>query len=76
MTYQVLGRTTIATLLASTRQGLFFLPLIVLLPPSFGLIGLQSAQPIAEAGSFLICGWFVLRFRHEVAELAAHRINN
>ena len=75
MTYQVLGRTTIATLLASTRQGLFFLPMILLLPPTFGLIGLQSAQPLAEVGSFLICGWFVLRFRHEVSELAAHKIS-
>lgn len=68
MTYQVLGRAGIATLLASTRQGLFFLPFILILPNAFGLIGLQTAQPLAELCSFLICAWFVVKFRLEVAE--------
>lgn len=73
MTYQVLGRAGIATLLASSRQGLFFLPLVLTLPQAFGLIGLQAAQPLAEACSFLLCGWFVLKFRLEAAERASGR---
>ncbi len=73
MTYQVLGRTGVATLLASTRQGLFFIPAIVFLPAAFGLTGLQAAQPAAEVLSFVVCGWYVLRFRHEVKQKAAFK---
>ena len=73
MTYQVLGRTAVATLLASTRQGLFFLPCILILPTLFGLTGLQSAQPVAELCSAVICGFFAVRFRHEVREKIRHK---
>lgn len=73
MTYQVLGRTAAATLLASTRQGLFFLPCVLVMPQVFGLSGLQAAQPAAELLSALVCGFFVLRFRHEAAMRATHR---
>ncbi len=73
MTYQVLGRTAVATLLASTRQGLFFLPCILILPTLFGLTGLQSAQPVAELCSAVICGFFAMRFRHEVREKIRHK---
>ena len=69
MTYQVLGRAGIATFLSSTRQGIFFLPLILFLPDIFGLRGLESAQPLAEVLSFTICAWFVLRFRREAKAL-------
>lgn len=71
MTYQVLGRAGIATFLACLRQGVFFLPLILILPRFIGLHGLESAQPLAEVLSFLICIGFVVRFRREAAHLAA-----
>lgn len=67
MAFQVIGRTAIGTLLAATRQGLFFLPLIMVLPGYIGLLGIQSAQPIAEVLSFFVCGFFLWHFRKEVA---------
>lgn len=66
MAFQVIGRTAIGTLLAATRQGLFFLPLILFLPGQIGLLGIQSAQPIAEVLSFFVCGFFLWHFRKEV----------
>lgn len=36
------------------RQGLFFLPLILLLPMTFGLLGVQICQPIADVLTFVI----------------------
>ena len=70
MSYQVLGRTTIATFLASLRQGLVFLPLILTLPGLFGIAGLASAQPMSEFLSLFICGWFLYRFRREAVAAA------
>ena len=55
---QALGLSTPATVLASARQGLFFIPLIVLLPTRFGLFGLLLTQPLAD----LLTGIFALFF--------------
>lgn len=66
MSYQVLGRAAIGTFLASTRQGLFFLPLIFFLPSQIGLLGVQCAQPLAEVGAFFVCGYFLWHFRKEL----------
>lgn len=66
MSYQVLGRAAIGTLLAATRQGLFFLPLIFFLPTQIGLLGVQCAQPLAEVGAFGVCGFFLWHFRKEL----------
>ena len=66
MSYQVLGRAAIGTLLASSRQGLFFLPLIFFLPSQIGLLGVQCAQPLAEVGAFFVCGFFLWHFRKEL----------
>ena len=71
MTYQVLGRAGIATFLACLRQGIFFLPLILILPRFFGLYGIETAQPAAELLSFIVCIGFVVRFRREVVHLAS-----
>lgn len=54
MTFQATGKKGLASFLASCRQGLFFLPLIQILPRLFGMTGLVLAQPIADALTFLI----------------------
>lgn len=50
MMAQSIGRTIPATLLAAARQGLFFIPIVLLLPliPAIGLIGVQAAQSVAD----------------------------
>ena len=50
---QAVGRAFLGTILAAARQGLFFLPLVFLLPAKFGLLGLCLAQPAADALTFL-----------------------
>ena len=54
MTLQTIGRARPATILASARQGIFFIPLILGLPPLLGLSGVQLATPLADLGSFLL----------------------
>jgi putative MATE family efflux protein len=46
--FQGLGFARQATLLAMCRQGFCYLPLILLLPSAFGLVGVQLAQPLAD----------------------------
>jgi putative MATE family efflux protein len=53
MLFQSLGFAFRSSLLSVFRNGLFFIPLIVLLPRLFGLPGLESAQPAADVLSFL-----------------------
>ncbi len=52
--YQSLGFVRGATLLASCRQGIFFVPLIFLLPSLMGLDGILLTQPLADILTFLI----------------------
>ncbi|MBR6673125.1 MAG: hypothetical protein IKL39_00115, partial [Mailhella sp.] len=54
MLFQNIRMTFPATLLSITRNGLFFLPAILLLPMWLGLQGVQMAQAVADALSFLL----------------------
>lgn len=53
MMMQTMGKTLYASLLASARQGLFFIPALLLLPVFFGFLGIQMAQAVADACSFV-----------------------
>lgn len=54
MMLQTIGKTFKASLLAMSRQGLFFLPVILVLPLFFGIAGIQLSQPIADIFSFIL----------------------
>ena len=60
MTYQSAGIAGKATFLALLRNGLRFIPLILILPRTLGLLGVQAAQPIADGLTFLIALPFTL----------------
>ena len=45
---QVMGKTVPATFLAMARQGIFFIPAVLLLPVPLGALGVQLAQPVAD----------------------------
>lgn len=54
MLLQSCGRALPASVLASARQGMFFVPLVLLLSHAFGLRGIQISQPIADVCTFLL----------------------
>lgn len=54
MTLQTTGQSLKASLLAMCRQGLFFLPFVLILPRLWGVPGIQFSQPAADLCSFLI----------------------
>lgn len=68
MMTQTMGKTFYASLLASARQGLFFIPILLILPRILGLTGIQSAQAVADVFAFLLS---VVLYRKVTAELHA-----
>ncbi len=54
MMLQSIGRAVKASIVAAGRQGLFFLPLILILPRLFGLTGVQMCQSIADVCALLL----------------------
>ena len=60
--YQSLGFRWQATLLASLRQGIFFLPIVLLTPRFLGEIGVQAAQPLSDFLTFLVSIPFLILF--------------
>ncbi len=55
MLFQNIRMTGPATLLSICRNGLFFLPALLMLPLWLGLQGVQMAQAVADALTFLLC---------------------
>lgn len=55
MTFQAVGRSAMASFLAACRQGVFFLPLIWVLPKFYGIVGMEIAQPQQMSPLF----WYV-----------------
>ena len=54
MMLQTSGKVVAASLVGSARQGFFLIPVVFILPPLFGLLGIQMAQPIADFATFLM----------------------
>lgn len=54
MMVQTMGRVVSATVLAVARNGLMFIPAVLLLPLVFGLLGVQLAQPMADLFAFIL----------------------
>ncbi|MDR0873434.1 MAG: MATE family efflux transporter [Prevotellaceae bacterium] len=52
--FQSIGKSQISIFLSLTRQLLFFLPLLLLMPPHFGLNGVWYSFPIADTIAFII----------------------
>ena len=54
MMLQSMGLAKKATIVASAKQGLFFIPLILILPRFFGLTGVEICQMVSDICSFCL----------------------
>ncbi|WP_279122973.1 MATE family efflux transporter [Holdemania filiformis] len=66
MMLQTIGKSFRASLLAMSRQGLFFIPEVLLLPALIGIQGVEIAQPIADVCSFVLAIPLQLSVLHEM----------
>ena len=62
MLFQASGKNKEGMFLSSCRQGIFFIPLVFILPRIFGLTGLELCQPIANTLSALISIPFLIGY--------------
>ena len=63
-----------ANILAAARQGLFFIPLIFILPSYFGLLGVEMCQAVSDVLSFMLTVPIVIyTFREFTREAAARK---
>ena len=72
MMFQSVGCSGKASLLASLRNGLFYIPLILLLPMALGLTGVQLAQPFSDVLTFSVTLPLSLQFLRRLAIMDDH----
>lgn len=57
--FQAIGKAVPALLLSLTKQGFFLIPLLLILPPFMGVLGVWISFPIADVLSTLVTGYFL-----------------
>ena len=62
ITYQSLGQKINAFILSVSRQGLFYIPAVLIMPAIWGLIGVQSCQAISDFFAFFFAIPFTFSF--------------
>ena len=62
MLFQSIGENLKATFLSMLRSGVLFIPILLILTEFFGLIGVQSAQAIADVLAFFVSAPLVFSF--------------
>lgn len=68
---QALGKALPAMMLSISRQVLFFIPLVLVLPVYFGLYGIWFSFPVADLLASLVTAWWLVS---EFRRLAARAI--
>lgn len=69
--FLALGKGTAGFILGACRQGICFVPVILILPLTWGMNGILYAQPIADVISAIITAFMALHLRKELAEAEA-----
>ncbi len=55
ITYQTIGDARYGLFLSMIRQGLFYVPFIIILPNLFGVVGIYLSQPAADILTIIVC---------------------
>ena len=55
ITYQTIGASRYGLFLSMIRQGLFYVPFILILPRFLGVAGIYASQPAADLLTILVC---------------------
>jgi len=70
--FQAVGKAKHAIFLSMSRQVILLIPLIIIMPNLFGLMGAWIATPLADLGAALITGIFLLK---ELRKLRLQHVN-
>lgn len=69
MLFQSIGKNGRATFLSMLRSGLCFIPVILILSRTMGLLGVEVAQTVADVMSFFIALPFVISFMKKLKKM-------
>ena len=70
VTYQSVGNKLAAAILSISRQGLFYIPAVLILPNAIGLFGVQCCQSVADVLAALFALPFTVAFFKSLNKLA------
>lgn len=70
--FLVMGKAAKGCVLGSCRQGICFVPVIMLLPRIFSLSGVLYAQPIADVFSAIVTAFMAVHLHRELSATKAH----
>ena len=63
--FQCIGKVKISIFLSMSRQLLFLLPALALLPMWFGLDGVWLAQPVSDLIASVVTAWIMIVYMHK-----------
>ena len=55
ITFQTIGAGRYVLFLSAIRQGIFYIPLVLVLPAVWGIYGIYAVQPVADILTLLVC---------------------
>lgn len=55
ITFQTIGASKFGLFLSTIRQGIFYIPAILILPAAFGVFGIYFAQPVSDVLTLIVC---------------------
>ena len=67
--YLAIGKSAVGGLLSLSRQGIFFIPLIYVLPRLWELNGLVCVQPMADLLTTIVTAIFAIRITHTLSAI-------
>ena len=76
MGLQSTGQALPATILAMARQGICFIPLILILPSKLGILGVEIARPLSDFITFIAAIFFFISFNRMLRQKEQGKIQN
>ena len=68
ITYQTIGESGYGLFLSTIRQGIFYVPLILILPKLFDFTGICLSQPISDVLTIVVCLLSVKKMKKVASE--------
>lgn len=68
ITFQTIGSSQMGLFLSLIRQGLFYVPFILVLPKLLGVTGIYLSQPAADVLTILLCLFLIKPMKRIASE--------
>lgn len=68
ITFQTIGSSKMGVFLSLIRQGLFYVPFILVLPRAFGVTGIYFSQPAADILTIIVCLFLIKPMKKMASE--------